>query len=168
MCIWSHAPRMAADAAAKMWDWYKSGGFAAVGAWLQARDVSAFNPGAAPMMTEFKLNLVEHGMSMAESYLVELMRGRLGEFSKGVVASPFHALCDRVAGAAPAGVKVPQPALLHALKEAGWVDLGRVASGDFQSKKHMFCAPDMANRPKSELRRMVEDLPALMAVRLVK
>jgi hypothetical protein len=168
MCIWSHAPRMAADAAAKMWAWYKTGGFAAVGAWLQARDVSAFNPGAAPMMTEFKLNLVEHGMSMAESYLVELMRGRLGEFSKGVVASPFHALCDRVAGAAPAGVKVPQPALLHALKEAGWVDLGRVASGDFQSKKHLFCAPDMANMSKSDLRRMVEDLPMPMAVRLVK
>jgi hypothetical protein len=75
---------------------------------------------------------------------------------------------DRVAGAAPAGVKVPQPALLHALKEAGWVDLGRVASGDFQSKKHMFCAPEMAGRPKSELRRMVEDIPAPMAVRLVK
>ena len=168
MCIWSHAPRMAADAAARMWDWYKNGGFAAVGAWLQARDVSAFNPGAAPMMTEFKLNLVEHGMSMAESYLVELMRGRLGEFSKGVVASPFHALCDRVAGAAPAGVKVPQPALLHALKEAGWVDLGRVASGDCPSKKHLFCAPDMANMSKSDLRRMVEDLPMPMAVRLVK
>jgi hypothetical protein len=38
MCVWSHAPRMAADAAARMWDWYKAGGFAAVGAWLQARD----------------------------------------------------------------------------------------------------------------------------------
>jgi hypothetical protein len=168
MCIWSHAPRMAADAAAKMWAWYKAGGFAAVGAWLQARDVSAFNPGAAPMMTEFKLNLVEHGMSMAESYLVELMRNRLGEFSKGVVASPFHALCDRVAGAAPAGVKVPQPALLHALKEAGWLDLGRVASGDCPSKKHLFCAPDMASVSKSTLRRMVEDIPAPLAVRLVK
>ena len=168
MCIWSHAPRMAADAAARMWDWYKAGGFAAVGAWLHARDVSAFNPGAAPMMTEFKLNLVEHGMSMAESYLVELMRNRLGEFSKGVVASPFHALCDRVAGAAPAGVKVPQPALLHALKEAGWVDLGRVASGDFPSKKHMYCAPDMVGVSKSDMRRMVEDLPALQSVRLVK
>ena len=168
MCIWSHAPRMAADAAAKMWAWYKAGGFAAVGAWLKARDVSAFNPGAAPMMTEFKLNLVEHGMSMAESYLVELMRNRLGEFSKGVVASPFHALCDRVAGAAPAGVKVPQPALLHALKEAGWLDLGRVASGDCPSKKHLFCAPDMVGVSKSTLRRMVEDLPAPLAVRLVK
>jgi hypothetical protein len=65
-------------------------------------------------------------------------------------------------------VKVPQPALLHALKEAGWVDLGRVASGDFQSKKHMYCAPDMVGVSKSDLRRMVEDLPALQSVRLVK
>jgi hypothetical protein len=32
----------------------------------------------------------------------------------------------------------------------------------------MFCAPEMAGRPKSELRRMVEDIPAPLAVRLVK
>jgi hypothetical protein len=57
---------------------------------------------------------------------------------------------------------------LHALKEAGWVDLGRVASGDCPSKKHMFCAPEMANMSKSDMRRMVEDLPALQSVRLVR
>jgi len=167
-CVWSHAPRMSAQAAEKMWKWYKAGGFAAIGGWLSRRDVSAFNPGAAPMMTEFKMNLVEHGMSMAESYLVELMRARMGEFSKGVVASPFHALCDRLAGAAPSGVKVPQPALLHALKEAGWVDMGRLKSREFDSKKHIFCAPDMVDVSKSELRRLVEDLPAPQSVRLVK
>jgi len=167
-CVWSHAPRMSAQAAEKMWKWYKAGGFAAIGGWLSRRDVSAFNPGAAPMMTEFKMNLVEHGMSMAESYLVELMRARIGEFSKGVVASPFHALCDRLAGAAPSGVKVPQPALLHALKEAGWVDMGRLKSREFDSKKHIFCAPDMVDVSKSELRRLVEDLPAPQSVRLVK
>jgi len=167
-CVWSHAPRMSAQAAEKMWKWYKAGGFAAIGGWLSRRDVSAFNPGAAPMMTEFKMNLVEHGMSMAESYLVELMRARMGEFSKGVVASPFHALCDRLAGAAPSGVKVPQPALLHALKEAGWVDMGRLKSREFDSKKHIFCAPDMVDVSKSELRRLVEDVPSPMSVRLVK
>jgi hypothetical protein len=165
-CVWSHAPRMAPDAAAKMWKWYTSGGFAAIGAWLTARDVSAFNPGAAPMLTEFKLNLVEHGMSSAESFLVEMMRNKLGEFAKGVVGSPFHSLCDRVAGSAPNGVKVPQAALLHAFKEAGWVDLGRVASADFQSKKNLFCSPDMANTPKSTLRRMVEDAPPVGLVRV--
>jgi hypothetical protein len=167
-CVWSHAPRMSPASAEKMWKWYKSGGFAAIGGWLARRDVSAFNPGAAPMMTEFKMNLVEHGMSMAESYLVDLMRNRLGEFSKGVVASPFHALCDRLAGAAPSGVKVPQPALLHALKEAGWIDCGRLKSREFDNKKHVFCAPDMRDVSKSELRRLVEDVPAPLSVRLVK
>ena len=165
-CVWSHAPKMTPDAAAKMWAWYKAGGFAAVGAWLQARDVSAFNPGAAPAMTEFKLNLVEHGLSMAESYLVEAMRLKVGEFSRGVIGSPFHAVCDRLAGSAPAGVKVPQQALLHAFKEAGWVDCGRLKSRDYDTKKHIYCAPDMADRPKSELRRMVEDAPPAGLVRV--
>ena len=165
-CVWSHAPRMTPDAAAKMWAWYKTGGFKAIGAWLTARDVSAFNPGAAPMATEFKLNLIEHGLSMAESYLVESMRLKVGEFSKGVIGSPFHAVCDRLAGSAPAGVKVPQQALLHALKEAGWVDLGRVASSDYPSKKHLFCAPDLANSNKSNLRRLVEESPPSGLVRV--
>jgi len=165
-CVWSHAPRMTPDAAAKMWAWYKAGGFAAIGAWLAARDVSAFNPGAAPMMTEFKLNLVEHGLSIAESYLVEAMRLKVGEFSRGVIGSPFHAVCDRLAGSAPAGVKVPQQALLHAFKEAGWVDCGRLKSRDYDTKKHIYCAPDMADRPKSELRRLVEDAPSAALVRV--
>jgi hypothetical protein len=166
MCVWSHAPMMAPAAAAKMWAWYKAGGFAAIGAWLYARDVSAFNPGAAPMMTEFKLNLVEHGLSMAESFLVEAMRLKVGEFSRGVIGSPFHAVCDRLAGSAPAGVKVPQQALLHAFKEAGWVDCGRLKSRDYDTKKHIYCAPDMADRPKSELRRLVEDAPPSALVRV--
>ena len=165
-CIWSQAPRMTPDAAARMWAWYKAGGFAAIAAWLLARDVSAFNPGAAPASTEFKMNLVEHGMSIAESYLVDLMRLKIGEFSRGVIGSPFHAVCDRLAGSAPSGVKVPQTALLHAFKEAGWVDCGRLKSRDYDTKKHIFCAPDMVDRPKSELRRMVEDAPPASLVRV--
>lgn len=161
-CVWSAAPRMNPDAALKLWNWYKGGGFEAIASWLHARDVSAFNPAASPSWTEFKANLVEHGMSLAESYLVDLMRERKGEFARGVVGSPFHALCDRLAGAAPSGVKVPQAALLHALKEAGWVDLGRVSSGDLPSKKHLFCAPDMVGVvSKSEMRRLVEEAPPL-------
>jgi len=155
--IWSHAPRMSPSAAQALWAWYQSGGFAAIGHWLSLRDVSAFNPSAAPIMTEFKLNLIEQGMSSAESYLVELMRARMGEFTKGVVCSPFHALCDRLSGTAPAGAKVPQVALLHALKEAGWVDLGRVASSDYPSKKHVYCAPEMVTMSRSDLRRLAED-----------
>jgi hypothetical protein len=158
-CVWSHAPRMDADEASAMWKWYRSGGFEKIAAWLHARDVSKFNPAAAPMMTEFKYNLVEHGMSIGESYLVDLMRNRIGEFNKGVIGSPFHALCDRLAGAAPTGVKIPQAELLHALKEAGWKDAGRLASRDYPTRKHVFCAPDMIDLPKSELRRLVEVTP---------
>jgi hypothetical protein len=158
-CIWSHATRMEEKEASDMWAWYQSGGFEAIAAWLHNRDVTAFNPAAIPMTTEFKLNLVEHGMSSAEAYLVDMMRLRVGEFSKGVIGSSFSALCDRVASSAPNGAKIPQAALLHALKEAGWVDKGRIASADYPSKKHIFCHPELNELSKSELRRMVEQAP---------
>ena len=166
-CVWSTAARMDSDTAKKIWDWYRAGGFAAIAKWLMDRDVSAFNPSAAPMMTEFKQNLIEHGMSMAESFLVEMMRERKGEFMGGVIGSPFHSLCDRLAGVAPSGVKVPQAALLHALKEAGWIDCGRLASHDYPSKKHIFAAPDIVESlKKSELRRAVESPPPPHLVRV--
>lgn len=158
-CVWSTAPRMNSDRARKIWEWYRAGGFAAIAAWFMARDVSRFNPSAPPAMTEFKANLIEHGMSMAESYLVEMLKNRTGEFNRGVIGSPFHSLCDRLAGAAPSGVKVPQAALLHALKEAGWIDRGRLKSREFDTKKHIFCAPELSAFAKSDLRRMVEENP---------
>ena len=166
-CVWSTAPRMESQKASAIWNWYRQGGFAAIARWLNDRDISKFNPAAAPAMTEFKTNLIEHGMSMAESFLVEMMRERRGEFSAGVVGSPFHSLCDRVAGQAPAGVKVPQAALLHALKEAGWVDCGRLMSRDYPAKKHIYAAPDVAQQlRKSELRRAVEAPAAPHLVRV--
>ena len=156
-CVWSQAPRMAADRAKAMWDWYHAGGFQAVALWLKNRDVSKFNPSETPMMTEFKMTLVEHGMSMAESFIVEMLRNRLGEFQRGMIGSPFHSVCDRLTGVAPSGTKIPQAALLHALKEAGWKDMGRIASTDFPNKKRIFCAPEIAEtHSKSELRRMIE------------
>ena len=167
-CLWSTAPRMDPAEADKLWRWYKSGGFEKVAAWMHARDVSKFNPAAAPPFTEFKANLVEHGMSIAESYLVDLIRVRAGEFSRGVVGSPFFALCDRLVASAPAGVKIPQAALLHALKEAGWVDMGRLASLQHGTKKHVFAAPDVAREhSKSELRNMLET-PATPGLKIVK
>jgi hypothetical protein len=63
-------------------------------------------------------------------------------------------------------VKIPQQALLHAFKEAGWVDLGRVASSDYPSKKHLYCAPDLVNTNKSALRRLVEESPPSSLVRV--
>lgn len=157
-CLWSRAPRMTAEGAAALWGWYKSGGFEKVAAWLWQRDVTRFNPAAAPPVTEWKLNMCEHGLSVAESFLVDLMRKRVGPFASGVAGGPFHRLCDTLAAShVPAGTKVPQAALLHAFKEAGWRDMGRLGSSEFPTKKHIFADPDVAaGVSKSDLRRMVE------------
>jgi hypothetical protein len=158
-CVWTRAPRMSATAADKLWGWYKAGGYEKCAAWLWQRDVSAFNPAAAPPVTEWKLNMVEHGMSVAESYLVDMMREKAGVFANGVIGGPFHRICDALAVNVPAGVKVPQAALLHALKEAGWVDVGRIHSVEFPTKKHIFVSPEISQRNKSDLRRLAEELP---------
>jgi hypothetical protein len=114
-----------------------------------------------------KASLVEHSMSSAESGIVDMIRNRQGEFSKGVIGGPFHALCDRLQAMMPPGVKVPQAALLHAVQEARWVDMGRLYSTDYQTKKHIFAAPEMAKRySKSDLRRMVEQAAAPKVVDL--
>jgi len=166
---YSEAPRMTESEATAIWDWYKAGGLAVAAGWLYQRDVSRFNPGATPPLTEAKIIMVEQGRSTAESYLVEMIERRLGEFSGGVVAAPFYSLCDRLQGGAPMNTRVVQQALLHALKEAGWIDMGRLASREFGTKKHIFCAPELADTAtKSELRRMVEETPPPSAVRLVK
>tara|TARA_R110000868_G_scaffold225009_1_gene477185 strand:+ start:297 stop:2579 length:2283 start_codon:yes stop_codon:yes gene_type:complete len=163
---YSEAPRMTETQGKAIWDWYAAGGVAVAAHWLANRDVSAFNPGAAPPFTEAKAIMVEHGRSTAESYLIEQLRARSGEFARGVIGSPFYTLCDRLAGQAPAGVKVPQAALMHALKEAGWLDMGRIKSRANDTKKHVYCAPDMADMSKSDLRQMVEDVPPPTMVRV--
>jgi hypothetical protein len=155
--LWCAAAKLPEAQAVSLWNWYqRRGGFEAVAHYLHTRDVSDWNPSAPPPMTEAKLIMVEHGMSTAESFLVDQMTRRVGEFSRGVIGAPFHAVCDRLQGLAPAGVKIVQAALLHALKEAGWVDMGRIASRQHGTKKHIFCAPDMVNVTKSELRALVE------------
>jgi len=155
--LWCEAAKLPEAQAVSLWNWYQHrGGFEAVAHYLHTRDVSAWNPTAPPPMTEAKAIMVEHGMSTAEAFLVDQMRRRAGEFARGAIASPFHAVCDRLQGLAPAGVKVVQAALLHALKEAGWVDMGRTASRTHSTKKHIFCAPELARSTKSELRDMVE------------
>jgi hypothetical protein len=109
-------------------------------------------------VTEWKLNMVEHGMSASESYLVELMHQRVGVFADGVIGGPFHRVYDLLGPLLPVGLKVPPAALLHAFKEAGWIDMGRIGSKEYSSKKHVFAAPDaLQKHSKSELRRMVEN-----------
>jgi len=155
--LWSAAPKLSEAHAVSLWNWYQHrGGFEAVAHYLHTRDVSDWNPNAPPPLTEAKAIMVEHGMSTAESFLVDQLRRRVGEFSRGVIASPFHGVCDRLQGMAPNGVKIVQAALLHALKEANWVDMGRVASRTYSTKKHIFCAPEHTRVSKSDLRDMVE------------
>ncbi len=154
----SNAPRMAPEASAKIWAWFARGGVAACAAWLAARDVSAFNPSAAPPVTEFKFTLIEQGMSANESYLVDMIRERRGVFAGGVIASPFHVICDTLSLNAPGAYKVSQGALLHALLECNWFDCGRLATRDLQTKKQVYCAPEMVGHKKSDLRGMAEGL----------
>ncbi len=156
--LWAAAERLPEVDAVALWNWYTNrNGFAGVAAWLAARDVSAFNPSAPPPMTEAKAIMVEAGMSTAESVLVEMMRERRGPFAQGVIGSPFHIICDRVqgSGAAPPGVKIVQGALFHAFREAGWLDMGLIHSRDFNSKKHIFVAPELVSMTRSEMRRTV-------------
>jgi len=156
-CMWAEAPAMTPEEISTLLNWYDHrGGLSAVGAWLHARDVSAFSPGAPPPMTEAKAILVEQGRSGAEGWLVDQITRGVGEFACGVVGSPFFALCDRVQGLAPLGVKIVPPAMLHALKEAGWIDRGRLMSAELKNKKHVFCRPDMMAKTASQLRQMAE------------
>ena len=164
--ISSNAARMTNSEGKRIWDWYQDGGFEQIGAYLYARDVSKFNPGEAPALTEYKQNLLESGMSSLEASIVEMINNRQGEFGRGFVAGPFHSVCDRIADIG--GMhrnKVPQSALLHALKEAGWVDLGRVASVELANKKRIFASPDAVKMfSRSDMRRMVETAPEPKAV----
>ena len=172
-CVWSHLPRMDAAAGRRVWDWFLAGGYEAVAAWLYRRDVSAFNPAAAPPVTEYKQSLIDNGQSPAESVLCEMIRGREGPFAPGVITAPFHVLCADLtlrAGLAP-GQRIYAAALHHALLECQWLDCGRVASAELPSRRHVYCAPEMVKRSKSELRRLVEapvNSPLSDALRLVK
>ena len=166
-CVWSRSGRMDKDEATALWRWYEAGGFARIACWLADRDVSAFNPAASPPVTDWKVSMVEQGMSVAESFLVDMIRERRGEFGRGVVGAPFYALCERLLGNAPTGVKLHHAQLLHALKEAGWVDLGRVASAKYGTKKPLFAAPEMVKaHSKSKLRNMIEEAPAANVVNI--
>lgn len=169
LCVRSESPRMEPVEAQAMWAWYNAGGFEAIAAWLYRRDVSMFNPAAAPMDTEFKQSMIEHGMSGAESYLADLISNRRGEFARGVVGSPLVLLCDRVAGTAPQGMKIGQQAMIHAFEEVGWLDMGRIGSRAYKTKKSVYCSPEMAKKySKSELRDLLEEDSDSAILRLVK
>ena len=159
-CVWSYADRMPIREADAMWTWYRSGGYEAIASWLLARDVSAFNPAAAPPLTDFKQSMIEHGMSSAESWIVSWIEARKAPFDRGVMGSPLHTAVDYLSDKRPPGAtfKVVQPALLHALKEAGWRDMGRLASAKHTTKKACWAAPWLlaSGATKSQLRDLLE------------
>jgi hypothetical protein len=167
-CIWSSAPMMTPEAAARLWTWYKAGGLDAIAGWLHRRDVSAWNPNAAPLHTEWRESLVANSLSQAESYLVEMLENRSGPFASGVVASPFHSVCDAVRASVPVLATFPKAALLHALDEAGWIDRGMCESRTRRTKKQIYCHPALADKSKSDLRDLVADGPASPGLSLVK
>jgi hypothetical protein len=167
-CVWSYAPKMTTEDAARLWAWYKAGGMAQVAAFLHARDVFKFNPAATPPWTDYRTRLIENGRSIAEAYVIEQIHQPSPEFRLGIVASPLHKLCNQLQQGSPNGAKVPPAAVLHALKEAGWIDLGMVKSTDYQTKKNLWAREDMVKTySKSELRRMVEQAPE-QGLKLVK
>ena len=173
-CVWSDLPRMdPPERGQQMWRWFHAGGFEAIAAWMYQRDISAFNPAAAPPVTEYKLSLIANGQSPAESILCEMIRAREGPFEAGVITAPFHVLCADLtlrAGLAP-GQRIPAAALHHALLECQWLDCGRVTSAEYSTRKHVYCAPELVHATKSELRRMVEapvPSPLADALRIVK
>jgi hypothetical protein len=171
-CLWSESPRMEPSDARALWQWYKSGGFADIARWLYTRDVSSFNAAATPMITDFKLSMIEDGRSMAEEYLIDLLQREVGEFSLGIIGAPFHMLRDRITGHAPSGVKIPQGALLHALAEAGWRNLGRIMSRAHKAPKQTYVSPRIARAlndgslTKTEIRDSLEGTPAPNVVKI--
>ena len=157
--LWSDAEPMntlSDPEAGKRFDaWIDADGKHAVAEWLYARDVSAFNPGATPAMTDAKAAMIGAGRSLAEAWLVEQLEGRRGEFARGAIAGPWQGVCDRLQGQAPVGSKLYPSTMLHALAEAGWVDLGMCHSRSHPTKRHIFTAPDFVGS-KSAARDAVE------------
>ena len=161
--VWSSAGPMPGDEAQALWDWYQSGGFAHVAAWLDARDVSAFNPGAAPPMTPAKLNMIDLSLTGGEAAIADMARNREGPFVRGIVGSPW---ADVIAELCKGTAKpIARETLFSALEAAGWRDLGRIHSGEYQSPKAAWAAPELADKPKAVLRAMLEGPPGLTVVK---
>jgi hypothetical protein len=152
-CVWSEAPKMTHAAADALWRWYKAGGFEAVAGWLRARDVSKFGPQAMPPMTDYKQKLIYVGMSNAEGYIFHEIEAGHAPFNVDIIAGPWHKIVKDMTDATNGSVKVVQPALFHALKEAGWIDKGLCYSTDYKSKKHCFVRPALRDWTRSDVRR---------------
>ena len=162
--IWSDAPRMTDAEAARIWGWYEGGGFAAVTAWLDARDVSAFLPGATPRVTDAKMALVDLAMSNAESYVTQMARERVDMFERGIVCTPLNLVALRIVKNHRDAPKISKDAVLVALKEAGWIDRGMVHSRRYPNKRHVWVAPELVDHSGASLRDLLEAAPPSLTV----
>jgi hypothetical protein len=154
--LWTYAAPMNPDKAKKLWRWYEQGGFEAIAAFLMQRDVSAFNPGAAPPMTEAKSIMLQETLSTAEAYIFGLIDNRAGVFANGAIGSPMQGVLDRISIGSPANVKLTTEALSIALKQAKWLDRGKVRSREHNISKQCYCAPELKDRSASYLRNLLE------------
>jgi hypothetical protein len=146
---------MTPEEAKRIWGWYNAGGFEAVAGWLRARDVSRFSPQGIPPMTDYKQKLIYVGMSNAEGYVYHEIEAGHAPFNVDVIAGPWHKIIKEMNDAHTnnSSFKVVQPALFHALKEAGWIDKGLCYSADYRSKKHCFVRPALKDWSRSDVRR---------------
>ena len=122
-------------------------------------------------MTEAKAIMLSAGLSAVESALVEMMRERRGEFALGAIKAPWQALADRLQAQMPVGSKCSVYALFHALREAGWIDLGRVKATPNGSKVHVYAAPDVLESVggnRAEIKRMLDNASGAVGLRAVK
>jgi hypothetical protein len=126
---------------------------------LDARDVSQFNPGAAPMMTDAKAILLQQGMNPTEAAVAELIASRQSVFKPGVIAAPFHRIVQELANQLGERFRVNQNVLQIALKDCKWEDRGRIYSKEYPTKKHVYVSPEFSHLSNTELRRMVENPP---------
>jgi hypothetical protein len=84
--VWTDSKPLSADYYAGFAAWLDSGGSALVVRWLLSRDVSKFNPKAAPPSTVFKGRLIETSKSPLRHHLQEMIDG--GDY-------PFNVDCVR-------------------------------------------------------------------------
>jgi hypothetical protein len=139
---WTDAPRMREEDSLALWAYFKAGGLQAGAAYLRQRDVSRFNPSATPPWTDAKTIMVGSARTGAESWLVERIEKKALEFRHGYACGPWQAVVDRLQDHAPQNVRLNVPALLHALAECGWTDVGLVKTKRYGTRRHIWLSPD--------------------------
>jgi len=95
-----------------------------------------------------------------------MIRRGEGPFSVGAIGGAWYRIETDVQAALPIDApKVYRAAIMHALKEAGWRDLGRLHSAAHSTKKQVWASPTLANVSKSAIRDMIEPGATVVAMK---